>query len=304
MVITQAITTDTIKECADQFFDHVEITPTRVYIYFPEITVTNEYDLSIDIKGLVVKFHYLIQRDNTILVDNISGMRTEFNLIQFLGKYSHSHLPKFRSDNDDFSRFCLGSDTPIRRMTQNPVTDLDMLFATINAYVRNESVEGLPHIKMDTVMDLGHVLSTLFSIQGPKVKDIVKFAKALLDDGSLQYQYVNEGILPKIKIRSGNDELLSEMLISAGLSSDLSNMSMFAIIRKVDPINVQEEDGKYFIPLREPLQIGDLSFDRQIIVPTEEEIQFIESATVGVNSVQLSETYQQIEILLNKYLNL
>jgi len=300
MVVTQAITADTVKECADQFFDHVEITPTHVYIYFPEITVTNEYDLSIDIKGLVVRFNYLIQRDNTILVSNIFGMRTEFNLIQFLGKYSHSHLPKYI--NDDFNRFCLGSNTPIKRMTANPVTDLDMLFATINAYVHNESVAGVPHIKMDTVMDLDNVISRVTSSNQPKVKDIVKFAKALLDDGSLQYQYVDEGILPKIKIRSGNDELLNEMLISAGLGSDLSQMTMLDIIRLVKD-DVEEEDGEYYLPLEQPLQIGDLSFDRRIIVPTEEEIQFIESTTVGAGSVQLSKTYRQIEILLNKYLN-
>jgi hypothetical protein len=300
MVVTQAITADTVKECADQFFDHVEITPTHVYIYFPEITVTNEYDLSIDIKGLVVRFNYLIQRDNTILVSNISGMRTEFNLIQFLGKYSHSHLPKHI--NDDFNIFCLGSSTPIRRMTENAVTDLDMLFATINAYVHNESVAGVPHIKMDTVMDLGSVVSKITSGNHPKVKHIVKFAKALLDDGSLQYQYVDEGILPKIKIRSGNDELLNEMLISAGLGSDLSQMTMLDIIRLVKD-DVEEEDGEYYLPLEQPLQIGDLSFDRRIIVPTEEEIQFIESTTVGAGSVQLSKTYRQIEILLNKYLN-
>ena len=300
MVVTQAITADTVKECADQFFDHVEITPTHVYIYFPEITVTNEYDLSIDIKGLVVRFNYLIQRDNTILVSNISGMRTEFNLIQFLGKYSHSHLPKHI--NDDFNIFCLGSSTPIRRMTENAVTDLDMLFATINAYVHNESVAGVPHIKMDTVMDLDNVISRVTSSNQPKVKDIVKFAKALLDDGSLQYQYVNEGILPKIKIRSGNDELLNEMLLSAGLGSDLSQMTMLDIIKLVRD-DVEEEDGEYYLPLEQPLQIGDLSFDRRIIVPTEEEIQFIESTTVGAGSVQLSKTYRQIEILLNKYLN-
>ena len=299
MVVTQAITADTVKECADQFFDHVEVTPTHVFIYFPEITVTNEYDLSIDIKGLVVRFNYLI-RDNTVLVSNISGMRTEFDLIQFLGKYSHSHLPKHNING--FNSFCLGSDTPIRRMTENAVTDLDMLFATINSYVHNESVAGVPHIKMDTVMDLGNVIARITSGNDPKVQHIVKFAKALLDDGSLQYQYVNEGILPKIKIRSGNDELLNEMLISAGLGSDLSQMTMIDIIKLVND-NVQEENGEYFLELEEPLQIGDLSFDKQIIVPTEEEIQFIESTTVGAGTVQLSNTYRQIEVLLNKYLN-
>jgi hypothetical protein len=69
MVVTQAITADTLKECADQFFDHVEVNDSHVYIYFPELTVTNEYDLSIDIKGLVVRFNYLIKRDNTVLVN-------------------------------------------------------------------------------------------------------------------------------------------------------------------------------------------------------------------------------------------
>ena len=300
MVVTQAITADTIKECAEQFFDHVKVNNSSVYIYFPEVTVTNEYDLSIDIKGLVVRFNYLIERDNTVLVRGIFGMRTEFDLIQFLGKYSHSHLPKFH--NNDFSRFCLGADTPIKRMTENPVTDLDMLFATINAYVHNESVAGVPHIKMDTVMDLDNVISRITSSNYPQVKHIVKFAKALLDDGSLQYQYVNEGILPKIKIRSGNDELLNEMLISAGLGSDLSQMNMIDIIRLVNN-DVEENDGEYSLPFEQPLQIGDLSFDKQMIVPTEQEIQFVESATVGAGSVQLSKTYRQIEVLLNKYLN-
>ena len=301
MVITQAVTADTIKECAEQFFENVSVTSTDVYIYFPELTITNEYDLSIDIKGLIVKLEYMIQRDNTVLIDRIQGLRTEMNLIQFLGKYNHSHLPKYHIN--EFGNFCLGSETPIREMTQNPITDLDMLFATINSYVRNESVEGVPHIKMDTVMDLGSVLTKILSGKEPKVKHIVKFAKRLINDGSLQYQYVNDGILPKVRIKRGDDVVLSTMLTEEGLGVDASQMSLENIMRLVNT-DIVNEDGEYSLPFESSVEVGGLTFDRLKIIPTQEELDFIENSTVGAGNLELQKTYRSIEALINKYLNL
>lgn len=301
MVITQAVTADTIKECAEQFFEHVSVTPTDVYIYFPELTITNEYDLSIDIKGLIVKFQYTIQSDNTVLIDRIQGLRTEMNLIQLLGKYNHSHLPKYHTNG--FGNFCLGYETPIREMTENPITDLDMLFATINSYVRNESVEGVPHIKMDTVMDLSSVLTKILSGKEPKLKHIVKFAKRLINDGSLQYQYVNDGILPRVRIKGGDDAVLSTMLTEEGLGVDTSQMSLENLLRLVDT-DVVKEDGEYSIPLGSSVEVGGLTFDRLKIIPTQEELNFIENSTIGAGNLELQKTYRLIEALINKYLNL
>ncbi len=301
MVITQAVTADTIKECAEQFFEHVSVTPTDVYIYFPELTITNEYDLSIDIKGLIVRFQYVIQSDNTVIIDRIQGLRTEMNLIQFLGKYNHSHLPKYHTNG--FGNFCLGYETPIKIMTENPITDLDMLFATINSYVRNESVEGVPHIKMDTVMDLSSVLTKILYGKEPKVKHIVKFAKRLINDGSLQYQYVNDGILPKVRIKRGDDAVLSAMLAEEGLGVDTSQMSLENILRLVNT-DIVNEDGEYSIPLGSSVEVGGLTFDRLKIIPTQEELNFIENSTIGAGNLELQKTYRLIEALINKYLNL
>jgi len=301
MVITQAVTADTIKECAEQFFENVSVTPNNVYIYFPELTITNEYDLSIDIKGFIVRFQYMIQMDNTVLIDRIQGLRTEMNLIQFLGKYNHSHLPRYHIN--EFGNFCLGSATPIREMTQNPITDLDMLFATINSYVRNESVEGVPHIKMDTVMDLGSVLRKILRSKDPKVKHIVRFAKRLINDGSLQYQYVNDGILPKVRIKRGDDAVLSTMLTEEGLGVDASQMSLENILRLVNT-EIVNEDGEYSLPFESSVEVGGFTFDRLKIIPTQEELDFIENSTVGAGNLELQETYRSIEALINKYLNL
>jgi hypothetical protein len=300
MVITQAVTAGSIKECALHFFDHVEVSSNFVYILFPELTVTNELDLSIDIQDLVVKLEYSILRDNKVMFENMQGLRIQTDLTQFLGYYSHSHLPKFGLD--DFNRFCLGSDTPMKAALDTTEVDMDVVFGLVNSFVRNESVAGVPHVKLDTVLDLNNVLSHLLKSKVPTIRHISSIAKDMLENGNLSYQYVSDGILPRIKIRSGDDERLLRLLVDNGLGTDMSSYSMLQLMQKIH-LSVREEDGEYHLGLLNPFTIDGVTIDRKHIIPTEEELSHIRD-NVSSGAEDVKKAYKYLETFLNKYLNL
>ena len=300
MVITQAVTAGSIKECALHFFDHVEVSSNFVYILFPDLTVTNELGLSIDIQGLVVRLEYRVISDNEVMFQNMQGLRIQTDLTQFLGFYSHSHLPKFGLD--DFGRFCLGADTPMKAALDTTEVDMDVVFGNVNSFVRNESVEGVPHIKLDTVLDLNNVLSNLLKSKTPEIRQISSIAKDMLEHGNLSYQYVSDGILPKIKIRSGDDERLLRLLSNNGLGTEISSYSMLQLMQKIHA-SVREENGEYHLGLLNPFTIDGVTIDRKSIIPTEEELSHIRDNVIS-GAQDVKRAYNYLETFLNKYLNL
>jgi len=300
MVITQQVSSDTIKVCAEQFFDHVEVSSTEVYIHFPELTITNELDLSIDIEGLLVKLNYHTDEEGNVYFDNLQGMRTQINATQFLGSYYHSHLPR---STIAFSAFCLGSNTPMVNVLKPEFNDMDIVFATLNAYVRNESVSGVPHIKMDTVIDFNRVVSNVLQGNPVKTYHVLKVTRGLLEEEAITYQYVKRGILPQVSIKSIDDEVLTRLIVESNIGTDLSEMSMLDLLRKKRPEVIQDTGGNYLLDFEDPIGYGDLTFESMLIIPTQEEFNnFSETGQAG--NLQKEEMRRDIETFINKYLNL
>ena len=124
-----------------------------LYIRFPKVTVTNEDDKSVDIDELYVLVP--INGDGT-LRRNFSMVRSSYPIIQWLSRYSHSHLPRLDTDYaPNFDYPCLGRG-PLEP-TQSKLKhdfNIDMwgLFAfELEKYVTQESLLGGPYIKLESI---------------------------------------------------------------------------------------------------------------------------------------------------------
>lgn len=152
-------------------------TPTRsIIIYWPEVTVTNEYDESVVIWELWAKVNI---NNEGRLCSNPFFNRTEYNKAQWNSDYAHSHLSGInKADITEWRTSCLGSgpliltDAKLKGSTCdafNPETqameytdfgamrcyeDLDLwqLFAwELDKYVHVESISGVPYRKMANI---------------------------------------------------------------------------------------------------------------------------------------------------------
>lgn len=127
-----------------------------LYVWWPRVTVTNEYDKSVNIKDLYAKIE--IENDGCIPYE-CSGFllnRATYTREQFVSDYMFSHINGIPKDN--FSKFlspCLGSG-PIRETINTLKNEYDettwMLFCQeLSMYVTVESIAGGPWRKMEVI---------------------------------------------------------------------------------------------------------------------------------------------------------
>jgi hypothetical protein len=144
-----------IQEVFNDFFtkDNVDFQNPYIIVHFPKLTVTNENDKSIDITHLFVRVNVA---ENGTLVGTFEVLRTEYTDIQFDAGYCHSHHKTVTCEN--FKRWdttCLGSgpikDT-IASLNREYSEELWELFCfELYKYVRIESLEGVPYIRLEEV---------------------------------------------------------------------------------------------------------------------------------------------------------
>lgn len=181
----------------EEFVDVQEDTyKLNVIIYFPKLTVTNEYNKSIDIKDTFVKFN--LYSDGSIPGD-IYIRRTYFTCKQWLCKYVHSHCPRF-SSLTSWEKFCLGSG-PIRDtivkiadniISQNIDFDLYTLFATeLKLLLQVESLSGGPYINLESVNNYQNAQCMVTNTYYIKVKNelLDGFIKYLCKEQSLEFTF-------------------------------------------------------------------------------------------------------------------
>ena len=125
---------------------------SEILIKFPKVKVTNENDKSVNIDNLFVK---ITVRNNTI-VDTFTMVRTTYDVVQWLSKYSHSHLPRlYKEEVPVWSKPCLGNgplNSTINRLRQYYDEDVLGLFCfELAKYVTVESLAGVPYIRLETI---------------------------------------------------------------------------------------------------------------------------------------------------------
>ena len=127
-----------------------------IYVWWPYVTVTNEFNKSVSIQDLYAKIEI---DDKGLIPFEFSGFqlnRATYSQEQFLSNYMHSHIRSI--PKDDFTRFenpCLGNG-PIRNTINTLKTDCDiaewMLFCQeLSMYVTVESISGSPWHRMETI---------------------------------------------------------------------------------------------------------------------------------------------------------
>lgn len=129
-----------------------------IYVWWPRVTVTNEYNKSVNIQDLYAKIE--IQNDGTIpyKCNGFRLNRATYTREQFMRGYMHSHINIIPKNN--FTQFqipCLGRG-PIISTIGTLKNDYDeatwMLFCQeLSMYVTVESIAGGPYHKMENIVN-------------------------------------------------------------------------------------------------------------------------------------------------------
>lgn len=149
---TYTITDAVIKSLKRYFNDRV----ASIYVWWPKVTVTNEYNNSIDIQDLYAKIK--INTNGCIPYEYYGFLlnRATYSAKQFNSNYLHSHISRIpTNDFTEFQNPCLGRG-PIKQtivtLKSNNDTAMWMLFCEeLSRYVTVESLTGIPYKKLESV---------------------------------------------------------------------------------------------------------------------------------------------------------
>lgn len=177
-----------------------------IYVWWPRVTVTNEYGKSVNIQDLYAKIE--IQGDGTIPYE-CNGFRLNratYTREQFMSNYMHSHINVIPKNNfAEFQIPCLGTG-PIISTIGTLKNDYDeatwMLFCQeLGMYVTVESISGGPYHRMENIgnvyqnsMYTGYTFNYTGKVDFLSLftkDDLKKFIKYYLKHGHLSLRYMN-----------------------------------------------------------------------------------------------------------------
>ena len=134
-------------------------------VHFPEVTVRNSRQQSLDIKDLFVRFWF---NKDSLIYETLDGTRTTYSLEEFETNYTHSHLPrkqlkKFKDARGskmpyrlNYNNFCLGTgeikDFISIYNTDKTVESFESILYMLDTIVSWESLEGTPHISISNTL--------------------------------------------------------------------------------------------------------------------------------------------------------
>jgi hypothetical protein len=141
------------KDICIKKFIAVNSISVYIIVYFPKITVTNEFDESIDIEEVYIRVPINL---NGRMNSSFEIIRTKYSYIQYESGYMHSHAHSGISKTSrDWRSMCLGSGPLVTTThTLKNTYDLDIwrLFCIeLDEYLKVESVAGVPYIRMNRV---------------------------------------------------------------------------------------------------------------------------------------------------------
>lgn len=186
-----------------KYFNHQLTTDLyRVLIYYPSVTVTNEYNESIDISELYIK---IMIAPSGILFGSFTMNRAEYDIMQYIKNYMHSHVRSIhKGDHSNFQPACLGRGPIIDTInTLNSRYDRDIwkLFCVeLDKFVKTESVSGVPYHHLnsvysveDTELGLDYMVSNLNTLLRHYNLDenlfINGFIRYIIDKKALKFNY-------------------------------------------------------------------------------------------------------------------
>lgn len=127
-----------------------------IMVYWPSVTITNEYGKSVKIDDLYAKIPILLSGK---MQDKYrSGFvlnRGKYSALQFHSNYMHSHIAHIPFDISVFMEPCLG-DGPIKQTINTLRTEYSKgiwrLFChELSVYVTVESIKGIPYNRLENI---------------------------------------------------------------------------------------------------------------------------------------------------------
>lgn len=135
----------------------------KVYIHFPEVTIRNSRSQSITVRDLFFRFNF----DGIgAMKDGLEGSKSTFTTDEFESGYMHSHIPSLQMYNQDasdrrktrlpFQSVCLGAGEMKPMMLNYRLDpnqeDFEMMLHMLKTVASWESIEGVPHARMENVI--------------------------------------------------------------------------------------------------------------------------------------------------------
>lgn len=218
------------QDLAFEVIDNSGVFELKPYfkVLYPEIEITNTNKEKHTIKNLVVVFS--LQWDSYFKkwkINEMTGLRLTLSYLELAKSYPHSHLASssltsnFKSMTS--SKFCLGSstlgmsiaeyNTESNKEKSNLV--LEGILYTLDTYVTWESLEGVPHNYIRSLLPLGGtpVINSYLDSHSLKIVDFLKENKISL---ALDYGVMNGSIF--IKNNSENAEFFKDILQNSSIS--------------------------------------------------------------------------------------
>jgi hypothetical protein len=170
-----------------------------IIIRFGDVTVTNEYDRSTEIKELWAKV--MITTEGTIK-GYFQLNRSEYNILELHWDYLHSHVHHIpTSDFTQFQDCCLGYG-PIKHTMGSLMAQFDedtwgLFCFELEKYTQVESIEGAPYRKIEDMKYRSNqvtnypVESSLLLNSDENAKIIKSFTEYFLSNNELQFNFYN-----------------------------------------------------------------------------------------------------------------
>ena len=178
-------------------------------VLYPEIEITNTNKEKHTIKNLVVVFS--LKWDSSFKkwkIDEMTGLRLTLSYLELNKRYPHSHLSSssltsnFKSMTS--SKFCLGSstlgmsiaeyNTESNKEQSNLV--LEGILYTLDTYVTWESLEGVPHNYIRSLLPFGGTPVSDHNLDSHSIR-VVNFLKENKIPLALDYGVMNDSIFIK-----------------------------------------------------------------------------------------------------------
>lgn len=133
---------------------YIEIPPFFIFVHFPDVTITNEHNDSINIKDLYARIPIYW---NGTLNHRFEMIVTTYTRTLFNAGYCHSHLHHLYGNKPVFDTPCLGTGPLVETcnvLTSNFTEDNWRLFCVeLSRYVTVESLLGTPYFRMTNISD-------------------------------------------------------------------------------------------------------------------------------------------------------
>lgn len=141
-------------DIADFINTYYQEPPFFIFVHFPNVTITNEHNDSINIKDLYARIPIYW---NGTLKRRFEMIVTTYTRTLFNAGYCHSHLHTLHGNKPCFDTPCLGTGPLVETcsvLTSNFTEDNWRLFCVeLSRYVTVESLLGTPYYRMTNITD-------------------------------------------------------------------------------------------------------------------------------------------------------